>query len=109
MDPAVPILAVVETVSSETDRNGNRYHFARFYSTQKGRQTSVCLEVGGDNNAPFLAYKLLGSNWEHVLHVQVTLPKTQWKHARPVSCLYEGGEQAKKALADLYAGAQVQS
>lgn len=94
---------IVETVSSETDQNGNRYHFAVFYNPAKGRQHSVALEVGGESNARHIAYKIAG-DWEGTLCFERTLPKREWQRAKGFAKVetYEGSQQASVLLGKLF-------
>lgn len=96
-----PIRCVIHTVNSEIDRNGNTYHFCTFYCPDKGRQSGVVWETGGERNGAIAAMRILG-DWEQILEISSTIPKRQYMEAhkshRP---LYEGSDDAKKALADL--------
>lgn len=56
---------IVETVSSLTDTNGNRYHFATVTSVRTGNML-VIDSVGGDSNAGYLVRKLLGLDFSQV-------------------------------------------
>lgn len=94
---------ITETVSSELDRNGNRYHFARFYNPAKGRSECVSMEVGGDSNAKYIAHDLAGGDWEATLSFQCSLPKKEWQRERKRVTLYEGTTEATAALALLFA------
>lgn len=97
-----PIIAIVETVASERDSNGNTYHFARFYNAKKGRSECVTLETGGEGNATYLARKLTG-DWEKVLSFSSVIPKRDWQRAhKALNPLYEGSPEAKKALQALF-------
>ncbi len=98
------ILALVETFTSSRDVNGNCYHFARFWNTEKGRDESVTLEVGGESNGQHLAYKAIGNDWEKVMCFQSVLPKREWSRIRKSfgNVLYEGSPEAKEAISNLY-------
>lgn len=98
-----PILVIVETISSQQDRNGNRYHFARFYSTARGRQASVTMEVDGESNARAIAYELAGKDLEAMLYFEREVSKTEWKRLRQGVTYCEGGLGSKAALAALFA------
>ena len=95
---------IVEIISSQIDRNGNRYHFAIFYNPAKGRQHRVCMEVGGESNARLMAYELAGKDFERLLAFECSLPKLEWKRRhRLANCItYEGSPEAKAALAALF-------
>lgn len=99
-----PTAVIVETVSSLTDRNGNHYHFAIFYNPAKGRQHSVCIDVGGESNARHIAYELAGKDYERTLCFESHLGKRDWQrvraNAKPIS--YERSPEAKAALAALF-------
>ena len=98
-----PVKAIVQTITSTRDLNGNCYHIAVIYNPAKGRNAFVRLEVGGESNAAHLAYTLAGNDWEGVVSLQTLLPKRQWQALRKQSAwLYEGSQQAKQALADLF-------
>jgi hypothetical protein len=56
---------IVETVSSATDTNGNRYHFATVTSTKTGRYLYLD-SVGGDSNAHSLIKSTLELDWEEI-------------------------------------------
>ena len=47
---------LIDTVSSLTDINGNRYHFATITSTKTGREIRV-KQVGGESNARALLFR----------------------------------------------------
>lgn len=78
---------IVETITSERDRNGNCYHFARITSTLTGRSLSV--QVGGNGNARALV-KAVGDTWDSLHSVEITIPKRQWQqHASEAVSMYE--------------------
>lgn len=69
---------IVDTVSSEFDRNGNRSHFARITSTKTGR--GVCLESDGVNNAVHVLRKA-GIEWAEIHATDCTIPRKDWREA----------------------------
>lgn len=69
---------IVHTVSSETDTNGNRYHFARITSTKTGNSL-VIDGVGGDANARILVKSALGLDFEEVHAINSTERKRDWQ------------------------------
>lgn len=71
------IQVIVETFSSEMDRNGNRYHFAVFTST-KDRQIRLSTMIDGPSNARHYAENALG-DWEKIYWCEITFPKRQWQ------------------------------
>lgn len=99
---------IVQIVSSATDSNGNRYHFAVFYNPAKGRQHSVALEVGGESNARHIAYKLAGNDYEGTLCFEQTLTKREWQRAKAFAKVetYEGSEKATDLLRSLFPDAK---
>ena len=88
---------IIKTVSSETDVNGNRYHFATVTSTKTGNILNLD-SVGGDENAPHLVRRLLDLDWDEVWAVQFHLPKRQWQrsHKFHTGALYEHQIDAAK-------------
>lgn len=93
---------IVETITSERDRNGNCYHLAVFYNPAKGRQQCVRMGVGGQSNARHIAYRLAGNDWERTLCFESTVPKSQFKRLYSDITLYEGDVEANAALAALF-------
>lgn len=95
-----PVRVIVEILSSESDRNGNRYHFARFYNPSKGREPVAVVEVGGESNARSMAHSLAGNDYEGCLYFEITLPKRTWNHARSHSGMiaYEGDPELNGTL-----------
>lgn len=79
---------IVETVSSETDRNGNRYHWARITSTITGR--SIRFHSNGQGNALHLLRRVIGLyTFPTVSGIEMTLPKRQWQRTCNGIVLYE--------------------
>ena len=56
---------IIETVSSATDVNGNRYHIATVTSTKTGRYLYLD-SVGGPSNAHGLIKGTLELDWEEI-------------------------------------------
>lgn len=81
---------ICDTVSSESDTHGNRYHFATITSTRTGRELRVT-SIGGDSNAPGLLREA-GLEWSEIHYGQSTEMKRRWKqlndHHQP-GALYE--------------------
>lgn len=74
---------IVETVTSERDRNGNCYHFARVTSTVTGKTLCIA-EVGGTTNARWIVTRSVSNDGHYPVHtVETTLPKRQWQHCVP--------------------------
>ena len=71
---------IVETISSKTDRNGNRYHFARVTSTLSGNSL-VIDHVGDESNAASLVRRLTGADWSEVHRTESTLGLRDWSRA----------------------------
>lgn len=92
---------IVETVSSQIDTNGNRYHYARFYNPEMGRQHSVVIEIGGPSNGLHIAHKMTG-DWESTLEFTQTIPKREFMAAFKNVKLHEATPEAIKALASLF-------
>ncbi len=63
---------LVHTVSSKTDVNGNRYHYAVITSTATGRALAV-RNLGGDSNGVSLVRQALDT-WEGIHRSEATLP-----------------------------------
>ncbi len=99
MNKATRISIIVVTYSSERDRNGNTYHWARFYSPTRGRDISVACEVGAEGNANGTACDL-ANGWAGTLCMQSVLPYREWQRSRPDGLRYEGD---KTVLRDLRA------
>ena len=95
-------LVIVEVVSSQIDRNGNRYHFARFYNPEKGRQYSVVMEVGGESNARSVALEYANGDYEAMLCFERSVPKSDFKRMNAGVTLYEGSADAEAALDALF-------
>lgn len=76
---------IVEIVTSEADRSGNRYSFARFYAPHWGREPFLSMDMGvGDgSNARHLAFKACGNDWNAILTFESTIPKARWKAVAP--------------------------
>lgn len=91
---ATPVKIIVETITSEHDRNGNRYHFARFYLPQLGRACVLECEVGGASNALHIAYRACGQDWAAVLGFESVIPKREWQRMRPKGYMSESDAQA---------------
>lgn len=72
---------IVETISSERDVYGNRYHFARVTSTKTGHSL-VIDGVGGDRNAPITVSQLLDLYGGQVWETQSHLPIRDWQRHR---------------------------
>jgi hypothetical protein len=103
MNPT-PIRIIVEVTSSFPDTNGNRYHFARFWNAQKGRQESVAInDISGVSNARAVAYELAGRDYEATLVFERAVTKTEFRKLTrgTVFAGYEGAEAVQRALADL--------
>ena len=75
---------IVEVVSSKSDANGNRSHFARLTSTKTGKRLTV-RDLGGPGNMSFLLCRLLGRsfnpNYPNVYSTETTLGVRNWRRA----------------------------
>jgi hypothetical protein len=69
---------IVKTVSSRTDVNGNRYHFATITSTKTGKYINLD-SVGGDSNAHGLVRKLLDTDWEEIYSTNQSEMVRDWQ------------------------------
>lgn len=68
---------ICDTVSSESDSSGNRYHFATIVSTVTGKELRIT-SIGGDSNAPgLLRHNLV--DWSEIHYSQSTEKKRRWK------------------------------
>lgn len=72
---------LVDTTSSLTDTNGNRYHFATVTSTKSGKSLRV-LSVGGDSNARALVSKHTGADWSEIHSTQCDMKIRDFQRAR---------------------------
>lgn len=82
---------LVHTVSSKTDINGNRYHYAVITSTETGR--TLCVKnLGGDSNGRHLVRRALDT-WEGIHNEETSLPIREWqrrhKSQKENGALYE--------------------
>ena len=68
---------IVETVSSKTDINGNRYHFATVTSTKTGKTLNLA-SVGGDSNAVRLVKSKLDLDWSEIHSTNQTEMIRDW-------------------------------
>lgn len=66
----MPIRVIIETLSTLTDRNGNRYHAARVTSLE-GKSLMVS-HVGGDRNIPIM-FSRMGLGHSEIHETQTTL------------------------------------
>lgn len=71
---------IVETTSSKTDINGNRYHFATITSTKTGQSLAVD-HVGGDSN---IEHRLreAGLEWGEMKAINRTEAIREWQRQR---------------------------
>jgi len=95
------IRCIVHTRSSETDRNGNRYHLAEFWNVAKGRGVSVRMEVGGESNARHLAYQIF-KDYEAILSIDSEISKSDYRRLRAWGTVQHEGKEGREALADLF-------
>lgn len=97
MPKPTPITIIAITYSSERDRNGNTYHWARFINPQRGRHVAVVCEVGAASNADGIACTL-ADGWEGTFCLQVTQPIREWRQYRPDGLRYEGDPSVARDL-----------
>ena len=71
---------LVDTVSSLTDVNGNRYHFATITST-KSREIVRVKDIGGENNARALVRKFTGAEFSEIYSTRAELKIRDFDHA----------------------------
>lgn len=105
MPKYIPIRVIVQVFTSERDRNGNCYHFARFTNPAKGRNASITVEVGGRSNAEIMGKRLAGGDWEATFCAEQTMGKRDWQYARKHSeggVSYEGNAETNSALCALF-------
>ena len=69
---------IINTTSSKTDTNGNRYHFADIVSTRT-KNTLQLKDVGGDSNAVFLVRRLIDLDWSEVYATEQTIAKREYQ------------------------------
>ena len=72
---------IVETISSKTDLNGNRYHIATVTSTKTGKYLYLD-SVGGDSNAPGLIKRLADLDWEELHSSNCSEPIRRYQEIR---------------------------
>ena len=72
---------LIHTVSSLTDINGNRYHFATITSTKTGNTLHI-KQVGGESNARALLRKHTDADWEEINSTQSDLKIREFDRAR---------------------------
>ena len=81
---------IVQTVSSLTDVNGNRYHFATITSTKTGKSLNLS-SVGGDSNAHGLVKGLINVDWEQIYCINQSEMIRDWQRLNKhlTNTLYE--------------------
>lgn len=72
---------IVDTTSSKTDVNGNRYHFATITSALTGKTLRV-KSVGGDSNAVGLVRNIACAGWDEIHSTQSEMAIRPFRHAR---------------------------
>ena len=72
---------LIDTVSSLTDVNGNRYHFATITSTKTGKSVRV-KQIGGESNARGMVRNLTGADWSEIHCTESDLKIRQFDRAR---------------------------
>jgi len=72
--PILPIQVIVNTQSTRTDHNGNRYHAATITSLS-GESYNLC-HVGGDRNVPLMLHGL-GLEWSEIHQSETTVGKRE--------------------------------
>ena len=82
---------LIHTVSSLTDINGNRYHFATITSTVTGKILRI-KQVGGESNARALLRKHTGADWEEINSTQSDMKIREFDRIRN---RHEASENAK--------------
>ena len=69
---------IIETRTSNTDTNGNRYHYA-IVTSAKTKKTLHLDSVGGDQNAVHTVKDKLGLDWNEVYAVNSSYPIREWQ------------------------------
>ena len=77
----MPLRAIVETITSAPDSNGNRYHISKFYNVATGPRDPLIIETDGETNGRFHALHIL-KDWEAILAINYTVSKSEWKLLR---------------------------
>lgn len=86
------IKAIVHTISSKRDTNGNCYHYAVVTSTLTG--DSLHFHAGGESNARHMVYNVLGDH--RTFHaVETELPIRQWERRAKDITLHEHNAEDK--------------
>lgn len=74
---------LIHTVSSLTDINGNRYHFATITSTVTGKELRI-KQVGGESNARALLREHTNADFEQINSTQSDMKIREFNRARAV-------------------------
>jgi len=97
-----PLRAIIHTVSSAQDVNGNRYHFARITNPAKGRNAFITLHTEGESNGRGIALALAGGDCEAVYTTCETVGKRDWKRMSSHLVHREGADHTMHALASIF-------
>ena len=103
-----PIKAVVNIICAEWGMN--RYHVAVFYNPLKGRQVTVKMKMGDENNHIYLLHELFG-DFESTLTIKSVITDGAGERRRKFSiivagALQEGNKEDMKVLREFYLGAE---
>jgi len=77
MQNARNIKWIVDITSSNTDRNGNRYHIARYTRVSDGKGKTF--HVNAESNAESVAQELAGGNWPGVHTTRQSVPVREYQ------------------------------
>lgn len=78
-----PIRAIVRTLSSARDINGNCYHLCYIYDVRQGIHTYLTIETNGPSNGGGLVQRALSADpYTSVLCTEEVLPYRLWKSKR---------------------------
>jgi len=74
------IVAILECLSSETDRNGNRYWAFQYTDCLTGKTVSGTIS-GGESNIRQIMYVMNGGDWEprNIYYTHTELKKSEFK------------------------------
>lgn len=97
---------IIETISSQRDTNGNRYHAARITSTATGDQLFIA-NVGGPSSVLALVTNAMGSAigrnsiplYDYCYCIESEIPKRQWQALTRKESLYEHQVTSEMILA----------
>lgn len=92
---------IVDTYTSERDRNGNCYHWSRITSTLTGKSIAVS-DLGGESNTSSYVRRVIDEpgedSYRAISSRQIVVPKKQW--SPPKGAIFSG-QLTTQAILDL--------